>query len=497
MSENSIIWTRVSTKYQEDNGGSLEYQKSICDEYASTHNYTVIEYCGGTHESAKGAGDKIRAMMKIVKRDKSIKKILISEFDRFSRCTWVATKMMSDLQERGVIIVAVKTGQDTSTKEGRLMARIAVSLAEFDNEMRTDKFITGRKSCMESGVWCSKAPMGYDKTGKSINTTYTINETGENLRRAFKWKMEGMANEEILTRLSVLGTHISKQTLHKILVNPFYAGKIKNHILGNGIYDGKHPALISYSDFLRVQEILSGRTGRYVHQKTAPQFPLRHHVLCAKDKTPLTAYSNKKKHLDYYKCNKKGCSQNTSAKILHESYKQLLSGYDTPDAVTDIFRKVIKEELKGMNGESEKELTALRKNLTETERNIKEIQLRFATGKIDEDTFNVAMSEFTKKKATLQTQIEENDLNLSNLEKRVDGVVAICSQLGTLWAASDFETCQKIQNLVFPEGIMWDKEKGTYLTIRENSVFALFRRISNTYGKEKGTTSEDVVPLCG
>ena len=25
----------------------------------------------------------------------------------------------------------------------------------------------------------------------------------------------------------------------------------------------------------------------------------------------------------------------------------------------------------------------------------------------------------------------------------------------------------------------------------------LFRRISNTYGIEKGTTSEDVVPLCG
>ena len=32
--KNCIIWTRVSTKYQEENGGSLDYQKAICERYA-------------------------------------------------------------------------------------------------------------------------------------------------------------------------------------------------------------------------------------------------------------------------------------------------------------------------------------------------------------------------------------------------------------------------------------------------------------------------------
>lgn len=83
MSESCIIWTRVSTKHQEDNGGSLEYQKSICDEYASTHNYKVIEYCGGTHESAKGAGDKIRTMMKIVKKTRASREYLFQSLTAF------------------------------------------------------------------------------------------------------------------------------------------------------------------------------------------------------------------------------------------------------------------------------------------------------------------------------------------------------------------------------------------------------------------------------
>ena len=31
---NCIVWTRVSTKYQEENGGSLDYQRTLCEEYA-------------------------------------------------------------------------------------------------------------------------------------------------------------------------------------------------------------------------------------------------------------------------------------------------------------------------------------------------------------------------------------------------------------------------------------------------------------------------------
>lgn len=34
MEKNCIIWTRVSTKEQEKNGGSLEAQRLCCTEYA-------------------------------------------------------------------------------------------------------------------------------------------------------------------------------------------------------------------------------------------------------------------------------------------------------------------------------------------------------------------------------------------------------------------------------------------------------------------------------
>ena len=53
MIENTIIWTRVSTKHQEDNGGSLVDQRIKCEDYAKTHDMNINGYYGGTHESAK------------------------------------------------------------------------------------------------------------------------------------------------------------------------------------------------------------------------------------------------------------------------------------------------------------------------------------------------------------------------------------------------------------------------------------------------------------
>ena len=252
MIKNCFIWTRVSTKHQEDNGGSLDDQKCHCEKFAKDNGYTIKGYFGGKHESAKTPGKLIKEMIAAIKKDKSVKYILVKQADRFSRDSTQAGNIISDLISRGITIIEALSGCDTSTPEGKLMIQIKLNLAEWDNTNRTNKFVSGRKHCMESGVWIGKRPVGYNKVGKSINTEYTINETGKLIRKAFKWKLQGVDNFRILDRLSSMGLHICKQKLHKILTNPFYAGKIKSSFTNGEIIDGKHPAIISWVEFLQV-----------------------------------------------------------------------------------------------------------------------------------------------------------------------------------------------------------------------------------------------------
>ena len=82
---NCIIWTRVSTKHQEENGASLDDQKTKCEEYARQRSLNIVGYYGGTHESAQTPGPMIKKMIQAVKKDSTIKYILVTEFDRFSR----------------------------------------------------------------------------------------------------------------------------------------------------------------------------------------------------------------------------------------------------------------------------------------------------------------------------------------------------------------------------------------------------------------------------
>ena len=75
--------------------------------------------------------------------------------------------------------------------------------------------------------------------------------------------------------------------------------------------------------------------------------------------------------------------------------------------------------------------------------------------------------------------------NLSNLTSTVDEVVATCCKLGGLWSNSELDLCQKIQNLLFPSGIFWDKENDNYRTIDKNSALGIMHNISVSYENKK------------
>ena len=500
MTKNCFIWSRVSTKHQEENGGSLDDQKCRCERFARENGYTIKGYFGGTHESAKTPGKLIKEMISAVKKDRSVKYIIVNQADRFSRNAGQAINIINDLNAQGVIIVEALSGTDTSTPEGVMMMQVKLSLAQWDNTNRTNKFVSGRKHCMESGVWVGKRPLGYNKEGKSINAKFTINATGKLIQKAFKWKLQGVDNFRIMDRLSAMGLNVSKQKLHKILTNPFYAGKIQSKFTDGEIIDGKHPAIISWVEFLQVQEILSGRTGVYKVKAETPRFPLKRHIRCAYDGLHFTAYTVKKKNIDYYKCNKPGCKNNISAKKVHKLYEELLNTYTIPTVLLDMFREVVEQIIFSNNKEQSDTMSVLKKQKSELENKLKKCKVSYGLGDIDGDIYATTVEVVQEKLAKIEVEIAKVKKNLSNLTSTANEVVATCCRLGSLWNDAELELCQKIQNLLFPSGIFWDKEIGNYRTINENKALLLINRISESYKNKKeenplGNSSS--VNLCG
>ena len=61
--------------------------------------------------------------------------------------------------------------------------------------------------------------------------------------------------------------------------------------------------------------------------------------------------------------------------------------------------------------------------------------------------------------------------------------------------SADFSNRQKIQNLVYPSGIYFDKENDDYRTENENEVFKIFRRFTAVCEGEKEKATTDFARL--
>ena len=245
--------------------------------------------------------------------------------------------------------------------------------------------------------------------------------------------------------------------------------------------------------------MLGNRTGVYTHKKETPRFPLKRHILCAKDHTPFTAYTVKKKNLDYYKCNQVGCKTNESAKKLHSKYECLLHSFNIPDELTDILRDIISRMIEVDNEEERKAEILLKKQKTECQNKMKKCKVRYGMGEIDEEIYETTIETLQERLTKIDHELANCKRNLSNLSEEVDDTLAICCKLDTLWKNASLELSQRIQNLLFPDGILWDKEIDDYRTFNENKALSIIARISSDYknGKEKNPSEfSSSVHLC-
>ena len=484
----AAVWTRVSTERQADTNGSLESQRRICTEYAESHAIRIKKYYGGTNESAKVEGKLYREMIAEVARDKEINIILVYSFDRFSRAGYEAMMTKAYLKAKGIYVVSATQATDPDSAAGGFMEDVIFLFNQFENNLRKDKCITGMVECLRNGNWYSKPPLGYDKLKVGREHVLTVNEKGKILRNAFIWKAtEGIKDIEIVHRLKGLGLSIDRKHLNKILHNPFYCGYIQHSLLGDEIIKGNQEILIDEATFNKVNDISNAG---YEHKEITEPFPLKRHIICSDCGGYLTGYTVKARGRDYYKCNKKGCKSNHSTEKLHQKYINLLNEYNIPDELipilTDVLRKVF-EEYNQSKGETKK---VLLKRKTECENRINTVKVRFGLGEINSEIYTATMSELNSRLAEIRRELEDAGKNLSNMMKYINQTIEMSCKLGGLWSDSNFSNRQKIQNLVYPSGIYFDKENDDYRTENENEVFKIFRRFTASCegGKEKATT---------
>ena len=491
---NAVIYTRVSSKEQADKNLSLESQKRIIEEAAIRSNFKICGYFGGTYESAKTDGRKeFNRMLTYIKTSKEdIRYILVYSLDRFSRTgAKGAISIASDLREKyGIHIYPVTQPSDTTNASGVLFQNIQLLFSEHDNELRKQRAALGMKEKFKRGIWVVRQPMGYDIIRANGERKIVVNKQGQILKKAFQWKAQGICNNEILLRLKTLGLPIYEQKLSKILHNPFYCGILRHNMLGDEIVEGTHEKLISKELFLKVNAINIKAVGYGVtHNSMNEKLPLKKFIKCSDCGQPFTGYLVKKKNIYYYKCRTKGCRSNRNASTAHSDFQILLSHYQVDKSILEPLKYQMEHYFKEVTKEHAGEETTMKRRLSEIIKAIEKVEERyFVSGDMEKETFEKLTTKLKTEKRSISEQlVRVGSYNSSNLSKYINISMEISSKLPEIWTSSPSETKGKLQSLVFPDGIVYDKVKKGFRTSNVNSVFSLIAELTgDSWQNKKG-----------
>src|SRR5690242_12739239 len=100
---NAILYCRVSTDEQANQGHSLEYQESVLKKFCQVKEYNVVETIREDFSAKSFDRPGWKKLLELVKSTKGmVSKVFFLRWDRFSRNTGDAYEMLRRLQKLGI-----------------------------------------------------------------------------------------------------------------------------------------------------------------------------------------------------------------------------------------------------------------------------------------------------------------------------------------------------------------------------------------------------------
>ena len=308
---NVLLYARVSSKEQEQ-GYSLEAQKTYLRDYANKNGLMIVKEFIEAETAKKSGRPLFNQMLVYLDKHPDIRTIIVEKTDRLYR----NFKDFVILEDYNLQVHLVKEGQildkDSKSHE-KFIHGIKVLMAKNYIDNLSEEVKKGLAQKVREGGYPRSAPMGYINN-LNTRTIEIDHEVAPTIKKLFEWGSTGQyslvdlrrqaKNEGLLDGFSKY--KISKSTIHKMLQNPVYYGKV---LFKGELYNGNHDPIITEVLFHKVQEALRARLHPF--KRTKDRFTFTGTFQCSKCGCAISAELRKKKYV-YYHCTKmRGPCDNT------------------------------------------------------------------------------------------------------------------------------------------------------------------------------------------
>ena len=314
------LYARVSSDKQ-DTDLSLSAQLKALREYAARNGHVVVKEYVDEAESGRSIDRPGFKQMIACARQKSapFDAILVWKLSRFARNREDSIVFKALLRKHGIQVLSITEPlEDTPT--GRLLEAIIESLDEFYSaNLGQEEVLRGMRESASRGFYvASAAPYGYRrvkvKDGAKERPKLEIEPREASVvSRIFKEFLAGAGLKEIGKRLNDEGVSAprsrrwGKTTLHKILSNEAYAGKLvwgrSSQKLSPIRVEGAWEPIVDADTLSRAQAMLRERTPKNLHPRRASsRYLLSGLARCGHCGKALVCQEAKGGRFSYYVC---------------------------------------------------------------------------------------------------------------------------------------------------------------------------------------------------
>lgn len=262
-----VIYTRVSSKMQAEEGNSLETQLKICQELASKKGWIVVG-----HYSDKGISGRttdrpaFKQMMDDAQNGK-FKIIMTYKLDRLSRSVIDVILTMNTLDKKDIRFISATEPFNFTNPLGKLLLAIFGFLAEWFLTNLADNTREGHRTRSTKGHWVGQVPTGYyvEDYKKDGGDSFALihEKDAEGMRLAFTTYKRGIYSDlDVALIVNEAGYRTKKgglwtrDAMNYALQNPFYTGKVR---FNEELHDGMHEPIITEALFNQCQEVRASR----------------------------------------------------------------------------------------------------------------------------------------------------------------------------------------------------------------------------------------------
>lgn len=403
-----FVYTRKSTDESTNQILSLETQRSITQQIATTHSLMVVETIQEAR-SAKIAGNRPLFTTMLTRiRDGEAEGIIVAHLDRLTRNERELADLIDLFQDKKLKEVRTKEKIYNSVDDLYYMGIDLIGAAQFSRKLSV-RVKEGMQTKLNRGEYLAHAPIGYiNKKAKIYPDPLYQNY----IKLAFSLYADGTHSLKSLANLlyergmrtRYKGNKVYKSVIHEILTNPVYYGAIRSK---NTIYRGIHEPLISKSMFDQVQSILHGGNRP---KKEKRNYLYRGYLKCGVCGCTLTGDQKKGKYTYYYCTNAKGkCVQHR--RYLPEAHvtdglQEVFAPFSAVQA--DFARLAYETYVHDLGAGKPATMDSVSPQLQDIARKLESLLDLYLAGSLDESLYTQKRNKLIEVRTQLQLQMQSN-----------------------------------------------------------------------------------------